>query len=200
MAGAPGAAAWGRHRAAPWPSSHCSTACLQLLQWEISSHYHTFREIKHSSAPATSFFFLQLWRPMSQLMKGLHSAAHVPARSYQIWCTVCRGTAAVSKSLSTCTHSCARASFGCNHKKRYIMLSPIFHTQVVRQKLSQSIMVVFGNMQSHKQKWCLPSPSAASGSNQIYAMQKLLQGFTPLLPKISPLTFSKEIQAFQMHK
>lgn len=122
-------------KAAPCPSSHCSTACLQLLQWEISSHYHMFREIKHSSAPATTFFFLQLWRLVSQLMKGLRSAAHVPARSYQIWRTACHGTAALSKTLGTCTCSCARASLGCKHKRWYIspiMLSPVFHMQVVR--------------------------------------------------------------------
>lgn len=54
MASPPKEAAWGRHTcrqgAASCPSSHRGAACLQLLQGEISTLYHTFRgEHKHSS-------------------------------------------------------------------------------------------------------------------------------------------------------
>lgn len=113
---APAEAAWGRHvcrqGTAACPSTHCSAASLQLSQWEIPTHYHMFRGENKTLliAPATRFFFLQLWRTWVNL-RGDCAVWHMGQLSYFRYDgATCRETAALSSPLGACARSCAGAS------------------------------------------------------------------------------------------
>lgn len=153
-ASSPTEAAWGRHvcrqGAASCPSSHHGTACLQLSQWEISTHYHTFKgENKHSSLH-------QLLVSSSYSCEDRESAYEGAAWSDTCTSSVISDTTAqraVKPQLWALLSAPVPTPALEHHPAQPreiilsapIMLSPVFYNQVIRQKLSQFVMAMLGN-------------------------------------------------------
>lgn len=141
----PTEAAWGRHvcrqGAASCPSSHRGTACLQLLQWEISTHYHKLRgENKHSSLRQLLISSSYSCEDRDSTYKG--AAQCDTCASLVISDTMAQRT--VKPQLSALLSAPVPAPAPEHHPVQpwemippaLVMLSPIFYIQVTRQKLS----------------------------------------------------------------